>query len=115
MSTTYNLYSNLVEVEKGNREDLLQALASLGDFDCDFNGENGIEYAWEETLKNGFESNLEYLLNEVKNIDNDIDCVEKFISMWMDEDNYYYEHDLNCLADNDGNVYAISLAAMVGY
>ena len=37
MSKEYNLYANLVKVEKGNREDLLTALASLSDFDCDLN------------------------------------------------------------------------------
>lgn len=51
MSREYNLYSNLVKVEAGNRVSLLQTLKDLSDFDCDFNGENGADYANEETLR----------------------------------------------------------------
>ena len=116
MSREYNLYANLVEVEKGNREDLLKALESLSDFDCDFIGENGLEYAWEETLKAGFESNLEYLLNKVKDIESDIECVEEFINTWMGNDSdYYHEYELNYLVDDSGKIFAISLSVMAGY
>lgn len=115
MSREYSLYTNLVEVEKGNREDLLKALESLCDFDLDFDGTNGVEYAWEETLEAEFESNLEYTLDTVKDIEDDVACVEKFVSMWMDGDSYYHEHELNTLADENGKVYVISLSAMAGY
>lgn len=115
MSREYSLYTSLIEVEKDNRKSLLEALENLSHFDCDFNGENGTEYTWEETLEAGFESNLEYVLDTVKDIKNDVECVEKFISMWMDEDSYYHEHELNYLTDNKGNVTVISLSAMTGY
>ena len=116
MSRHYNLYANLVEVEKGNREDLLRALEFLSDNDCDFNGENGIKYAWEETKENGFESNLEYLLNEVKDIKDDKECVDKFINTWMENDsNYYHSYEINYLIDEDKKIYAISLATMSGW
>lgn len=115
MSREYSLYTSLVEVKKGNRKDLLKALEDLSEFDLDFNGSNGIEYAWEETLEAGFDSNLEYVLKQVQNIKSDIECVEKFIHMWMDGDSYYHEHELNYLVDGDGNIYVISLSAMTGY
>lgn len=116
MSREYNLYANLVEVKKGDREDLLTALASLSDFDCDFIGENGIEYAWEETLEAGFESNLDYLLDAVKDIENDVECVNEFIDTWMQNDrNYYHDYEVNCLTDENGKVYAIALSVMAGY
>lgn len=115
MSREYSLYTSLVEVKKGNRKDLLKALESLSEFDLDFNGANGIEYAWEETLEAGFDSNLDYVLEQVQNIEDDVECVVKFVSMWMDGDSYYHEHELNYLADDDGNVYVISLSAMAGY
>ena len=38
----------LVKVNGKTREDLLVALANLGEMDCDFNGENGIEYLWDD-------------------------------------------------------------------
>ena len=116
MSREYNLYTNLIEVKKNNREDLLLALANIGDNDADFNGENGIEYAWEETIANGFESNLEYLLDKVKDIKDDIECINTFIDTWMEKDrNYYHDYQVDYLTDKDGNVIVISFAVMVGY
>ena len=71
-----NLYTGLENVKVGNRESLLDALRSLSDFDCDFNGENGDDYLWEEA--NGFESNMDYLINKVRDIKDDEDCVNSF-------------------------------------
>lgn len=116
MSKEYTLYSILVEVEAANREDLLKALASMSDFDCDFNGENGIDYTWEEALNKGFESNLEYLLDKVKDIKNDVECVEAFVDEWMEtDDDYYHDYKLNYLTDSNGNVFVISLSVVTGY
>ena len=106
-----SLYTDLVQVEKGNRNSLLEGLATISKFDCDFTGENGIEYAWKETLENGFTSNLEYLLNEVKDIKSDNDVVREFIQSWMDMDaDYYNEYSFDTVTDNDGNVLVITLA-----
>ena len=144
MSREYNLYLNLVEVKKGNREDLLSALASIGDCDYDFNGENGIKYLWDEVWKaNGFEdmkdyeeqneynsdedenyeeiklkyeSNLEYLLDKVKDIKDDAKCVIEFFDTWMENDrNYYNDCEVNYLTDENENIYAIAFSVMAGY
>lgn len=116
MSRQCTLYTNLITVETNNRENLLEALKKLADFDCDFNGENGIEYAWEETIKNGFESNMEYLLNEVKDIQDDLQCVTEFVDTWMDMDSdYYTDYELKCLTDTEGNVTVISFSVLAGY
>lgn len=144
MSREYNLHSNLVEVKKGNREDLLSALASMGDCDCDFNGENGVEYLWDEVWKaNGFEnmkdyeeqneydsdededyeeiklkyeSNLEYLLDKVKDIKSDIECINEFFNIWMEKDkNYYHDYNVDYLTDENEKIYAIAFSVMAGY
>ena len=115
MSREYNLYTNLVEVKVNDRESLLLALENLSNFDCDFNGENGIDYAWEETRENGFESNLEYLLDKVKDIKSDIECVVEFIGTWMKRDNYYHNYEVNYLTNENGMIYAISFSAITGY
>lgn len=112
MSRDYSLVTRLEKVEAGNREDLLTALANISDFDCDFNGENGIDYAWDETLEEGFESNLEYLLNEVKDIEDDEECINAFIDEWIRNDNYYDEYEVNCLTDSNGRVTVISFVTM---
>ena len=147
MSRSYSLYTNLVKVKVGNRKSLLDALAELSAFDCDFIGENGVEYLWEEVWEeNGFqsyddfelqteepdsdddefeefeeiklkyESNLDYLLDQVKDIEDDRECVETFIETWMDNDrNYYDEHEVNYLTDTKNRVTAISFAVIGGY
>ena len=58
---------------------------------------------------------MEYLLDKVKDIESDAECVEAFVSGWMDGDDYYSQHELNYLTDDDGKIYAISLSAMTGY
>jgi hypothetical protein len=104
------LYAGLEEVEVDNRESLLNALRSLSEYDNDFNGENGIDYLWEEA--NGFESNMEYLVNEVKDIEDDEECVNTFFEEWLNHDKYYDEWNISVIADEKKRVKAISLAAL---
>lgn len=111
MSSTMNLYSGLEEVKAGNRESLLNALISLSDFDCDFNGENGLDYLWEEA--SGFESNMDYLIDKIRGIKDDEDCVNSFFEEWMDNDrNYYEEWNVSVLKDTKKRVKAISFSAI---
>lgn len=130
-----SLYVKLESVKAGNRNSLLSALSSLSDFDSDFNGENGIDYLWEEVWEaNGFESledfeskyeedeyeedelkyesNLHWLLDEVKEIEDDADCIETFFRIWMENDsNYYEEYEVNYIRNKNGKVTAVSFAA----
>ena len=111
MSSTMNLYSGLEEVKAGNRESLLNALISLSDFDCDFNGENGLDYLWEEA--SGFESNMDYLIDKIRGIKDDEDCVNSFFEEWMYNDrNYYEEWNVSVLKDTKKRVKAISFSAI---
>lgn len=111
------LYTKLVSVNNpGNREDLLKALSELGEFDNDFNGKNGYEYNWEETNNGGFDSNLDYLLNVVKDIKLDRQCVLTFINYWMSKERgYYADYNISCLTDHYDRVYAISFVTLVKY
>ena len=108
------LHTSLEKVEAGDRKDLLNTLRNIADFDMDFNGDNGEDYTWEEALENGFESNLEYVLNIVEDIENDEECVKAFFEEWMENDGYYAEYDVNCLTDSKGRVTAISYASVCG-
>ena len=111
MSSTMDLYSGLEEVKAGNRESLLNALISLSDFDCDFNGENGLDYLWEEA--SGFESNMDYLIDKIREIKDDEDCVNSFFKEWMDNDrNYYKKWNVSVLKDTKKRVKAISFSAI---
>ena len=130
----------LVKVNGKTREDLLAALSELGEMDCDFNGENGIEYLWDIVWKaNGFkniedyeekneydsdedddyeeielkyESNMEYLLDSLKEEALDKDVIEQFVSNWIGGDNYYKEYILDIVYDDNGKAECIALATM---
>lgn len=108
-----NLFHKLVKVEKRNRQSLLGALIYISSFDNDFNGTNGIDYNWEITKKAGFKSNLDYLLNKVKDIEQDRDVVNTFISEWLSHDDNYYNHtSLDLIYDKDKNIEVISFVAV---
>lgn len=115
MSREYTLNSGLEKVNAGNRADLLNVLRNFGDYDCDFNGENGSGYNWTETEEDGFESNVDYLIDMVKDIADDEECVNTFFDTWMEHDrNYYADYSVNCLTDSKNRVIAISFATMSG-
>ena len=109
------LYNSLVAVKPNNRNSLLQALESLSYFDNDFIGENGIDYAWKETIESGFDSNLEYLLDKVKDIKSDEECIIYFINKWLLNDSYYNEFEYDFLTDDNGDIIAVSLAVTTNY
>ena len=88
MSREYNLHLDMKKVEAGNRGSLLCALAGISEFDLDFNGENGDDYTWDIALENEFESNMEYLLDQVKDIEDDKECIETFVKEWCGKYSY---------------------------
>ena len=102
----------LVKVNGKTREDLLTALASLGDMDADFNGENGIEYFWDSVDSTKYESNMEYLLDTLKDKETDKELIEEYVSNWIGGDNYYKEHILDVVYDKNGKAECIALATM---
>ena len=108
------LHTSLERVKAGDRTNLLYTLRNIANFDMDFNGENGEDYTWEEALENGFESNLEYVIDGVKDIENDEECVRTFFEEWMENDGYYAEYEVNCLTDTKGRVIVIGFATVCG-
>lgn len=102
----------LVKVNGKTREDLLVALASLGEMDADFCGDNGIEYLWDGVDSTKYESNMEYLLDVLKDKETDKELIEEYVSSWIGGDNYYKEHILDVVYDDNGNAECIALATM---
>lgn len=115
MSRDFNLHLYTRKVEAGNRQSLLDALIGISEFDLDFNGENGDDYTWDIALENGFESNMDYLINEVKDIEDDEECVDTFVEEWCSKDSYYEQYEVVCMTDDENRVIAISFATMCGY
>jgi hypothetical protein len=87
------------EVTQNTKEDVSVCLMDLALCDNDFNGENGLEYLWEEA--EGFESNAEYCLSIAEKEPTPREMVEKFISMWMGRDYYYENYDIGVLVRDD--------------
>ena len=87
------------EVIPNTKEDASTCLMNMADFDCDFNGENGPEYLWEEA--EGFESNAEYCLSIAEQEPTPREMVKKFIAMWMGRDYYYEDYDLRVIVRDD--------------
>ena len=121
-----NLNLRIAEVKDNTREELIKALRSLAENDCDFTGENGLEYLWESVWEvNGFEdmedwendgeptlyfeSNLDYVSDLVRHLEDDKDCVESFIKIWLEHDGYYIDYQYDLLTDSNG-ITAIVLA-----
>lgn len=130
----------LVKINGKTRDDLLTALTELGEMDADFNGENGIEYLWDvvwkangfknmedyeekneydsdedddyEEIKLKYESNMEYLLDSLKEETTDKDIIEQYISNWIGNDSYYKDYILDVVYDDNGKAECIALATM---
>ena len=92
----------LVKVNGKTRGDLLVALSELGEIDADFCGDNGIEYLWKRVDENKYESNMEYLLDILKDKETDKELIEEYVSKWISNDNYYKDHILDVVYDENG-------------
>lgn len=122
------------QMEPKNRASLLDALASIADGDCDFNGENGLDYmhpdVWnangykgykdfiennKDNRKLDYESNLDFYLEYVAKIKNDKECISTFINKWMDTGrNYYQEYEIKYIYNAADDIIAIAVAFIAG-
>ena len=102
----------MVKVNGKTREDLIVALQNLGELDEDFCGGNGIEYLWKHVDKNKYTSNMQYLLDTLKDKNSDKELIEEYVNTWINSDNYYKEHILDVIYDDNGNAECIALATM---
>jgi hypothetical protein len=101
----------LVKVEGKTKEDLCNALRELAKLDDDFNGNNGIDYLWEEVDSSKYQSNIDYLLdNLIGNTDKEL--IEDFVKCWIEEDSYYVDYKLQVLYDKDNKAECIALALL---
>lgn len=106
------LNMKLVKIPGKTREDLLAALSELGTMDSDFCGENGPDYMWPDVDRDKYNSNLEYVLDQVKDIETDEELIKTFVSMFLDTDTYYFDYSLEVLYDENGIAECIALATM---
>lgn len=116
MSDTYNANTLMVEEIK-NKDDLKKMLVWMGNIDCDFNGENGLEYLWLEAKEKEYQSNAEYLADlVVDNYDRDtfdeefiVSCAYKFATEWSNRDYYYTKIEILVDRYRDTDIYAFCI------
>lgn len=96
--------------ESNLKEKLFEIFSTV---DCDFTGENGEEYLWDEAKEQGFKSNLDYSLEKSKikygeDVENIIkDVISSAQRTW---DGYYIEWDKNVI--RCGKEYVVSMAVI---
>ena len=125
-----SLNLTVVEIKDDTRYELIRALKLLAENDADFDGSNGLEYLWcgiwedngfkdmkdwenkgEPTLK--YESNVDYVCDIIKDIEDDVECIETFLDVWLGHDSYYTDYKYDLITDTYG-ITAIVLAYTYG-
>ena len=87
------------DVMPNTKVGVLECMANLQNIDEDFNGNNGLEYLWEDA--EGFPSNAEYCWSIAQKEPTPSAIIEKFISMWMGRDYYYQDYDIGIVIEDD--------------
>lgn len=115
--TELSLFTAAIEgsTKQEKIDDIIKAMCSFSDTDCDFNGENGPDYLWDEAKDAGYKCNLDYTA--------DICCKEstpkkalfKFANMWLGKDSYYEDYKVEYTvkdnsSDNETDITSISVA-----
>lgn len=107
-----------VEINERNVNDVIDNICTIAEFDNDFNGNNGKVYLWEEAEEKGFENNLDYVRNSLKElfayksvVDAETlqEICDKFFDMWLGNDDYYGEYDYKII-EKTKNEYVLVLA-----
>lgn len=91
-----------------DKEEIIEVLKNL-ETDEDFNGHNGLEYCWVDTIDKGFNSNQEYVIDCLRNSSlKGEELVIKFFRMWFDNDAYYTNWNIKSdFADNNKCIFSI--------
>lgn len=106
-----------IKISDKTRDAFYNALRELATIDDDFNGKNGDEYLWDEAKESGYQSNLDFLINEIikkETNKTDEELVQLFIGQWIDSDDYYKSRSFHVYCDKDGIAEFIALAIITG-
>lgn len=98
-----DLVLKMVTANSTKKEDIITALCDIALCDFDFSGANGEEYLWEIAEKNGYESNLDYVSDNIKS-DYFTQVISEFLDMWLGNDDYYDSYEWNWTSVTDGKI-----------
>lgn len=82
----------VVDFERDSPESISKAFTILSSDDNDFNGKNGYDYLWKDAKEKGFENNLEYLTDKVKDYPF-ISAVNVFLKEWLSSSSFYTDYE----------------------
>ena len=112
MLGTSQINLRVAEATKKDKESIINALNEIASIDCDFNGENGEEYLWEEAKAKGYKSNMDYVSHTVDGYTSQA-IVYKYLSMWLGRDNYYSSYDYQVLELSDSDTLIIVVSYII--
>ena len=99
------------ELSRVYEHDIASALANIAECDADFSGENGEDYLWDKAKLAGYDSNLEYCLDAIKDVKLDSEKIKKFMHLWLDNDDYYINPEWKIVCDSYDEIIAIAFAS----
>lgn len=113
---------DIIDEQGVQKRNLVSIFYELAERDNDFNGENNVgedNYNWEETIKGGFKTNCDYLIDEVlKDVKEDeylelgkvTSLIDKFLSYWTRNDSYYDGIDFEYRIENNTLFVAVAVS-----
>lgn len=100
-------------------DSVVDAMCSFSDTDCDFNGENGMGYLWNEAKAGDYESNLEYTADICRKANTPKEALFKFAEMWLEKDSYYVDYKVSYTvkdnSEDETDITSIAIAFCTGY
>lgn len=84
---------SLIIEDLNDRNEILDELSRLYT-DDDFNGENGIDYVSDEAKEAGYESDQEFVIDQLEKTDLEgFALIEAFCESWFSSSSYYSNYD----------------------
>lgn len=122
---------SIAKIEPGNRANLLAELSNLSD--CDFNGENGLEYlapeVWEangykdyldyknksdKKTKLRYSCNLDFYMEKIEKIENDEKCIETFVKHLVSTaSSYYTDYKIEYIKNDADEIVTFAVAMLI--
>lgn len=99
-------------------DSIVNAMCSFSDTDCDFNGENGEDYLWDDTKAAGYKCNLDYTADICRKESTPKKALFKFAELWLGRDTYYDNYKVEYTTKNNDfddeiNITSIAVAFCV--
>ena len=102
---------NMVILNKNNWEEKLHELLSI---DCDWSGDNGIEYTSGEAIEEGYESDLDYAIARAKEKSDDVINLVQYVleDFVTDQQEIGYYIEVEYMVKGIGDDLAVSVVAV---